>query len=289
MSTPQQSPSAASAGTVSFGDLTVNRLGFGAMRITGEGIWGEPRDPAEARRVLVRALELEVNLIDTANSYGPEISERLIGETLSPYKAGLVIATKGGYTRSGPNRWMPDLKPEHLRAALEGSLKRLKLERIDVYQLHNAADPTVPLADAIGELAIMQSEGKIRHVGVSNFTVAQLKEALSIVKVVSVQNRYNLGDRTSESVLKECERLGIPFLPWRPLGKSNSDATTALSNVARRHGATTGQIAIASLLAHSPSMLPIPGTSRVSHLEENVAAAGIELTAQDRRELSLTA
>lgn len=289
MTTPQQSLSAANAGTVSFGDLTVNRLGFGAMRITGEGIWGEPRDPAEAKRVLVRALELDVNLIDTANSYGPEVSERLIGETLSPYKAGLVIATKGGYTRTGPNKWKPDLKPEHLRAALEGSLKRLKLERIDVYQLHNAADPTVPLADAIGELAIMQSEGKIRHVGVSNFTVTQLKEALSIVRIVSVQNRYNLGDRTSESVLKECERLGVPFLPWAPLGKSNSDATTALSNVARRHGATTGQIAIAALLAHSPSMLPIPGTSRVSHLEENVAAASIELTEQDRRELSLTA
>jgi pyridoxine 4-dehydrogenase len=289
MSTPPQSISAANAGTVSFGDLTVNRLGFGGMRITGEGIWGEPRDPAEAKRVLVRALELDVNLIDTANSYGPEVSERLIGETLSPYKAGLVIATKGGYTRTGPNKWKPDLKPEHLRAALEGSLKRLKLERIDVYQLHNAADPTVPLADSIGELAIMQSEGKIRHIGVSNFTVAQLEQARSIVKVVSVQNRYNLGDRSSESVLKECERLGIPFLPWAPLGKSNSDATTALSNVARRHGATTGQIAIASLLAQSPSMLPIPGTSRVSHLEENVAAAGIELTAQDRRELSLTA
>ena len=289
MTTPQQSLSAANAGTVSFGDLTVNRLGFGAMRITGEGIWGEPRDPAEAKRVLVRALELDVNLIDTANSYGPEVSERLIGETLSPYKAGLVIATKGGYTRTGPNKWKPDLKPEHLRAALEGSLQRLKLERIDVYQLHNAADPTVPLADAIGELAIMQSEGKIRHVGVSNFTVTQLKEALSIVRIVSVQNRYNLGDRTSESVLKECERLGVPFLPWAPLGKSNSDATTALSNVARRHGATTGQIAIAALLAHSPSMLPIPGTSRVSHLEENVAAASIELTEQDRRELSLTA
>ena len=289
MTTPQQLPSAANAGTVSFGDLNVNRLGFGAMRITGEGIWGEPKNPAEARRVLVRALELDVNLIDTANSYGPEVSERLIGETLSPYKAGLVIATKGGYTRTGPNKWKPDLKPEHLRAALEGSLKRLKLERIDVYQLHNAADPTVPLADAIGELAIMQSEGKIRHVGVSNFTVAQLKEAFSIVKVVSVQNRYNLGDRTSQSVLEECERLGIPFLPWAPLGKSNSDATTALSNVARRHGATTGQIAIAALLAHSPAMLPIPGTSRVAHLEENVAAAGIELTAQDRRELSLTA
>jgi len=288
MSTPQHSADASKAGTVTFGDLTVNRLGFGAMRITGDGIWGEPKDPAEAKRVLRRALELNVNLIDTADSYGPEVSERLIGETLSPYKAGLVIATKGGYVRTGQNKWKPNLKPEHLRAALEGSLKRLKLERIDVYQLHNAADPTVPLADSIGALAIMQSEGKIRHIGVSNFSVAQLTEARSIVKVVSVQNRYNLGDRTSEAVLKECERLGIPFLPWAPLGKSNSDATTALANVAGRHGATTGQIAIASLLAHSPAMLPIPGTSRVVHLEENVAAASIELTAQDCKELALT-
>lgn len=288
MNTPPRSLSAANSGTVSFAELTVNRLGFGAMRITGDGVWGEPRDPAEARRVLLRAIELDVNLIDTADSYGPEVSERLIGETLWPYKKGLVIATKGGYTRSGPNKWKPDLKPEHLRAALEGSLKRLKLERIDVYQLHNAADPTVPLADAIGELAIMQSEGKLRHIGVSNFTVAQLDEALSMVKVVSVQNRYNLGDRSSEAVLEKCEKLGIPFLPWRPLGKASGSATAAISNVARRHGATTEQIAIATLLAQSPSMLPIPGTSRVSHLEENVAAAGIELTTQDREELSLT-
>ena len=199
-----------------------------------------------------------------------------------------MIATKGGYVRTGPNQWKPNGKPEHLRSALEGSLKRLKLERIDVYQLHNAADPTVPLADSIGELAIMQSEGKIRHIGVSNFSVAQLTEARSLVKVVSVQNRYNLGDRASEAVLKECEKLGIPFIPWAPLGKSNSDATSALENVARRHDATTGQIAIASLLAHSPVMLPIPGTSKVKHLEENIAAAGIELTEQDRKELSLT-
>jgi len=288
MTTPRKAPSAANAGTVGFGDLTVNRLGFGAMRITGDGIWGEPKDREEAKRVLRRLLELDVNLIDTADSYGPEVSERLIGETLAPYKAGLVIATKGGYVRTGPNQWKPNGKPEHLRSALEGSLKRLKLERIDVYQLHNAADPTVPLADSIGELAIMQSEGKIRHIGVSNFSVAQLTEARSLVKVVSVQNRYNLGDRASEAVLKECEKLGIPFIPWAPLGKSNSDATSALENVARRHNATTGQIAIASLLAHSPVMLPIPGTSKVKHLEENIAAAGIELTEQDRKELSLT-
>jgi len=289
MSSTRKVPNAANAGTVPLGDLTVNRLGFGAMRITGGGIWGEPSDAAEAKRVLRRAVELGINLIDTADSYGPDVSERLIGETLAPYKNGLVIATKGGYTRSGPNQWKPNLQPTHLRQALEGSLRRLKLDRIDVYQLHNAADPAVKLADAIAELAIMQSEGKIRHIGVSNFSVAQLTEARSIVNVVSVQNRYNLGDRASEAVLQEAERLGIPFLPWAPLGGNNRKATTAIENVAKRHDATTGQIAIAALLAHSPVMLPIPGTSRVAHLEENVAAAAIELTDEDRKELSLTA
>ncbi len=288
MSTRQKTLSAANAGTVTIGDLTVNRLGFGAMRITGEGIWGEPRDRAEAKRVLQRAVELDVDLIDTADSYGPEVSERLIGETLWPYKPGLVIATKGGYVRSGPNRWTPNLQPRHLREALDGSLRRLKLDRIDVYQLHNMGDPTVTLAEAIGTLAEMQREGKIRHIGVSNFSVAQLTEARGIVRVVSVQNRYNLGDRASEAVLAECEALGIPFLPWAPLGGNHRDATVALENVARRHAATPNQIAIAALLAHSPVMLPIPGTSRVTHLEENIAAAGIELTQDDRRELSLT-
>jgi pyridoxine 4-dehydrogenase len=288
MSTTQKTLSAANAGTVTIGDLTVNRLGFGAMRITGEGIWGEPRDRGEAKRVLQRAVELDVDLIDTADSYGPEVSERLIGETLWPYKPGLVIATKGGYVRSGPNRWTPNLQPGHLREALEGSLRRLKLDRIDVYQLHNMGDPTVTLAEAIGTLAEMQREGKIRHIGVSNFSVAQLTEARGIVRVVSVQNRYNLGDRASEAVLAECEALGIPFLPWAPLGGNHRDATVALENVARRHAATPNQIAIAALLAHSPVMLPIPGTSRVKHLEENIAAAGIELTQADRRELSLT-
>jgi pyridoxine 4-dehydrogenase len=288
MTSTTKAPNASNAGTVSFGDLTVNRLGFGAMRITGEGIWGSPKDPAEAKRVLERAVELGVNLIDTADSYGPEVSERLIGEALAPYEKGVVIATKGGYTRSGPNEWKPNLQPKHLRAALEGSLKRLKLDRIDVYQLHNAADASVKLADAIGELAIMQSEGKIRHIGVSNFSVAQLTEARSLVPVVSVQNRYNLGNRASEAVLKECEKLNIPFLPWAPLGKSNS-VTTALKSIAMRHGATAGQIAIAALLAHSPMMLPIPGTSRVAHLEENIAAAGIALSAEEQKELSLTA
>ena len=288
MSTIQKTLSAANAGTVTLGDLTVNRLGFGAMRITGEGIWGEPKDRAEAKRVLERAVELDVNLIDTADSYGPEVSERLIGETLWPYKPGLVIATKGGYVRSGPNRWTPNLQPKHLRAALEGSLRRLKLDRIDVYQLHNMGDPTVPLAEAIGTLAEMQREGKIRHIGVSNFTVPQLTEARGITNIVSVQNRYNLGDRASEAVLTECESLGIPFLPWAPLGGNHRDATAVMEKVAKRHGATPNQIAIAALLAHSPMMLPIPGTSRVKHLEENIAAAGIELSREDRRDLSLT-
>jgi pyridoxine 4-dehydrogenase len=258
------------------------------MRITGEGIWGEPKDRAEAKRVLERAVELDVNLIDTADSYGPEVSERLIGETLWPYKPGLVIATKGGYVRSGPNRWTPNLKPRHLREALEGSLRRLKLDRIDVYQLHNMGDPAVPLAEAIDTLAEMQREGKIRHIGVSNFTVPQLTEARGIASIVSVQNRYNLGDRASEAVLAECEALGIPFLPWAPLGGNHREATAALENVARRHGATPNQIAIAALLAHSPLMTPIPGTSQVTHLEENIAAARIELTREDRKELSLT-
>jgi pyridoxine 4-dehydrogenase len=288
MSTTQKTLSAANAGTVTFGDLTVNRLGFGAMRITGEGIWGEPKDHVEARRVLQRAVELDVNLIDTADSYGPEVSERLIAEALWPYKPGLVIATKGGYVRSGPNRWTPNLQPRHLRDALQGSLRRLKLDRIDVYQLHNIGDPQVPLAEAIGTLAEMQREGKIRHIGVSNFTVPQLTEARGIANIVSVQNRYNLGDRASEAVLAECEALGMPFLPWAPLGGNHRDATAALENVARRHGATPNQIAIAALLAHSPVMLPIPGTSRVAHLDENIGAAGIELTQDDRRELALT-
>ena len=287
MSTTQKTLSAASAGTVTFGDLTVNRLGFGAMRITGEGIWGEPKDHAEAKRVLQRAVALDVNLIDTADSYGPEVSERLIAEALWPYKPGLVIATKGGYVRSGPNRWTPNLQPRHLRDALQGSLRRLKLDRIDVYQLHNIGDPQVPLAEAIGTLADMQREGKIRHIGVSNFTVPQLTEARGIANIVSVQNRYNLGDRASEAVLAECEALGMPFLPWAPLGGNHRDATAALENVARRHGATPNQIAIAALLAHSPVMLPIPGTSRVAHLDENIAATGIELTQDDRRELAL--
>jgi pyridoxine 4-dehydrogenase len=290
MSAARKVPNASLAGAVSFGDLTVNRLGFGAMRITGEGIWGEPNDAAECKRVLARVTELGVTLIDTADSYGPHVSERLISETLFPYPKRLVIATKGGYTRSGPNQWTPDGRPEHLRSACDGSLARLRLERIDVYQLH-CIDPKVPLAESIGALAELQREGKIRHIGVSNFGVAQLTEARAMVTVVSVQNRYNLRDRASEPVLRECERLGIPFLPWAPLGRAKTDdaASGTLERVAARHQATAGQIAIAALLAESPMMLPIPGTSRVAHLEENVAAAGIELTAKDHEELGLAA
>jgi aryl-alcohol dehydrogenase-like predicted oxidoreductase len=241
-------------------DLKVHRLGFGAMRLTGQGVWGPPADRGGAIRVLRRALELGVNFIDTADSYGPGISEEIIAEALFPYPPGLVIATKGGLTRSGPDRWERDAHPAHLRAACEGSLKRLRLSRIDLYQLH-AIDPIVPLEDSLGELVRLRSEGKIRHIGVSNVSAAQLAHAQRIVNVVSVQNRYNQTDRGSEDVLKVCERAEIPFIPWFPLG-AGRDAADAKG-------------AIAWLLARSPVMLPIPGTSSVAHLEENVAAAEV--------------
>lgn len=270
-STPVESPPAAAAGTLAIGgDLLVHRLGFGAMRLTGAGVWGPPADRAQALRVLRRALELGVNFIDTADSYGPHVSEEIIAEALHPYPPGLVIATKGGLTRAGAGQWERDARPSHLRAACEGSLKRLRLNRIDLYQLH-AADPRVPLEDSLGELARLRTEGKIRHIGVSNFDAAQLARAQRVVTVVSVQNRYNLKDRTSEAVLKDCERAGIAFIPWFPLG-AGRDATNA-------------QGAIAWLLARSPVMLPIPGTSSVKHLEENVAAAAVRLSAEDLRKL----
>jgi aryl-alcohol dehydrogenase-like predicted oxidoreductase len=260
------------------GDLTVHRLGFGAMRITGEGIWGEPRDPDECRRVLKRSIELGVNLIDTADSYGPEVSERLIGETLHPYPEGLVIATKGGLLRPGPGRWTPDCRPEHLREAIDGSLQRLKLERIDLYQLHTV-DEKVPYAESVGTLAELQREGKIRHVGISNVSVENIEEARSIVEVATVQNLYNLSNRDSEDVLEHCERNGIGFIPWFPLdaGKlAQSGGPVALT--AENRSATTAQVALAWLLRRSPVMLPIPGTSSVAHLEENCAAANLKLT-----------
>lgn len=265
-------------GTLTLGnDLPVHRLGFGAMRITGPGVWGEPRDLAEVRRVLRRALELGVNFFDTADSYGPEVSERLIAETLHPYPQGLVIATKGGLTRPGPGQWGVDARPKQLRSACESSLKRLRLERLDLYQLHRT-DPRVPLEDSLGELARLRGEGKIRHIGVSNFSVRELDRARQIVPVVSVQNRYNPGDRSSEDVLAACGERGIAFIPWAPLSGS---AVRPLERIAAAHQARPSQVTLAWLLAKSPVMLPIPGTSSVAHLEENVAAATLGLSAAE--------
>jgi aryl-alcohol dehydrogenase-like predicted oxidoreductase len=280
---------AASSGTITLGkDLPVNRLGFGAMRITGPGIWGEPPDPLEAHAMLRRAVELGVTFIDTADSYGPGISEQLIAEALHPYPPALVIATKGGIVRPTRERWDRDCRPAHLREACEASLARLKLERIDLYQLH-AVDDLVPFEDSVAELARLQQAGKVRHVGLSNVTVAQLEQARRIVDVVSVQNRYSVADRSSDGVLAACERAGIAFIPWSPLSQSPNEAASAsrkvLEDVARRRGISLPQAALAWLLARSPVMLPIPGTSQRSHLEENVAAAAVHLTADEMREI----
>ena len=260
------------------GDLTVNRLGFGAMRITGERIWGWPPDRGNALRVLRRAVELGVNLIDTADAYGPETSELLIAEALHPYPNGLVIATKGGLTRPGPNEWVPNGRPEHLKQALEGSLKRLRLERIDLYQLH-AVDPKVPMEASLGALKEMQDAGKIRHVGLSNVDPEEIVRARKILPIVSVQNRYNIEDRKSEKALVYCEREGLGYLPWFPIGGGRGlKPENALERAARDHGVSVVQIALTWLLERSAVMLPIPGTSSVAHLEENVAAAKLKLT-----------
>jgi aryl-alcohol dehydrogenase-like predicted oxidoreductase len=268
---------AAAAGELELApDLRVRRLGFGAMRITGAGIWGEPPDHEGAVAVLRRALELDVNLIDTADSYGPEVSENLIAEALHPYPDGLVIATKGGLTRDGPGSWHRDCSPRHLREACEESLRRLKLDAIPLYQLH-AVDPKVPYEESIGALAELRDAGKVQHVGVSNVGLEELELARSIVPVVSVQNRYSVTNRDSEPVLQTCDRDGLGFLPWFPLD-AGGPASGALEDVARAHGASVHQIALAWLLHHSPVALPIPGTSKVAHLEENVAAAVIELS-----------
>jgi pyridoxine 4-dehydrogenase len=264
------------------GDLEVRRLGFGAMRITGDGIWGPPDDPEAARNLLRRVVEIGVNLIDTADSYGPEVSENLIADALHPYPDGLVIATKGGLQRTGPGQWPRDGRPEHLREACDGSLSRLKLERIDLYQLH-APDPEVPYEDSIGTLKELQDEGKIRHIGISNVSVEQLGQARELVEVVTVQNRYNLTDRSSEDVLEACEAAGIGFIPWFPLAiGSLARPSGALDEVAHAHDATPGQVALAWLLARSRVMLPIPGTSSVEHLEENMAAEALTLTDEER-------
>jgi pyridoxine 4-dehydrogenase len=271
------------------GDLEVRRLGFGAMRITGDGIWGPPDDPEGAGRLLRRVVELGVNLIDTADSYGPEVSENLIAEALHPYPEGLVIATKGGLRRTGPGQWPRDGRPERLKECCEGSLRRLRLERIDLYQLH-APDPRVPLEDSLGALKELQDEGKIRHIGISNVSPEELERARAVVDVVTVQNRYNLVDRHSESVLAACEREGIGFIPWFPLAIGElARPGGPLDDLARRHDAAPGQLALAWLLGRSPVMLPIPGTASVEHLEENVAAQSIELDRDEFERLEAAA
>jgi pyridoxine 4-dehydrogenase len=266
--------------TVNIGDLSVNRLGYGAMRVLGPNVWGEPADRPGAIRLFRRALELGVNFFDTAESYGPKTDELLIAEALHPYPAGFIIGTKGGLLRPSPGRWDSDARPEKLRQDLEGSLKRLRLERIDLYQLH-APDPKVPLEDSLGAIVDAQNAGKVRHIGVSNVSVKELEKARRVAKIVSVQNRYSMGDRNSEAVLKECEKLGIAFLPWYPLGAGSAATNKKLLSVAKKMQATPMQVAIAWLLAKSPVMLPIPGTSSIAHLEENMKAAALALSAED--------
>jgi pyridoxine 4-dehydrogenase len=278
--------SAAPAGTFTIGgDLPVHRMGYGAMRITGEGIWGEPDDPDAARALLRRALELGVNLIDTADSYGPQVSERLIAEALHPYPDELVIATKGGSVRPGPGQWVLNGRPEHLKQACEDSLRRLRLDRIDLYQLH-AIDPNVLLAESLGALKELQDQGKVRHIGVSNFNARQLEEARGLVDVVSVQNRYSVSDRGSQDVLDACEANHIAFLPYFPLAAGRlTRPGGALDAIAKAHDATTGQVALAWLLQSSPNAIPIPGTSSGEHLEENYAAVSLELSSEEMETL----
>jgi pyridoxine 4-dehydrogenase len=272
---------AAAAGTIDVGgDLTVNRLGFGAMRITGQGVWGDPPDHDKAIATLRRAVELGVNFIDTADSYGPEVSENLIAEALYPYPDDLVIATKGGQARPGPNQWNPVGRPEHLRSVCEGSLRRLRLEQIPLYQLHRP-DPDVPYAESVGALAELQKEGKIRHIGVSNVSEEQLREAQRVASIVTVQNRYNVTDRSSQQVLDVCEQESLVFLPWAPI--QQTERNVGVLNAARRLGATPHQVVIAWLLASSPAMLPIPGTGSPDHVAENIAAAALELTGDEER------
>jgi pyridoxine 4-dehydrogenase len=267
---------AATAGTIDVGgDLTVNRLGFGAMRITGQGIWGDPRDRDEAKAVLRRAVELGVNFIDTADSYGPNVSEELIAEALYPYPEDLVIATKAGLTRGGPNRWSPDGRPEHIIEACEGSLTRLKVDQISLYQLHRP-DPKVPFEDSMGTLISLKEQGKIRHIGLSNVKEKQIRQAQAMTPIVSIQNRYNVDDRGSESIVDLCEQEQMTFLPWAPI--QDLERNRALTEIAERHGVTPRQVVLAWLLARSPSILPIPGTGSTGHLDENVAAVDLELT-----------
>jgi pyridoxine 4-dehydrogenase len=266
------------AGPIGMGDLTVNRLGFGAMRITGEGIWGQPTDRDEAKAVLRRAIDLGVNFIDTADSYGPHVSEELIGEALTPYPDDLVVATKGGLERPGPGRWTPNGRPEHLIEACEGSLRRLRLDQIPLYQFHRP-DPAVPLEDSIGALVTLKEQGKIRHIGLSNVTEEQLRRAQQLTPIVSIQNRYNVDDRQSESLVDLCEQEQMVFLPWAPM--QDHERNRAVHDLAQRYDVQPRAIVLAWLLARSPSILPIPGTGSVSHLVDNLAAAAINLTAAE--------
>ncbi len=284
-----QRPAEASGQLTLGGDINVYRLGFGAMRITGEGIWGPPANKQEATAVLHRALELGINLIDTADSYGPEVSEELIAEALYPYPKGLVVATKGGLLRTGPGQWPQDGSPKHLREALEASLKRLRLDTIDIYQFHRP-DPKVPFEDSVGEIAKMKAEGKIRHVGLSNVTIEQLAQAQKIVPIVTIQNHYNLSKRESEQMTEQqseemidiCARQGIGFIPWNPLSTGElARQGGPLDQIAKQHNAQPGQIALAWLLRRSSTMLPIPGTSSVKHLEENAQGAMLKLTQEE--------
>jgi len=287
-------PSATASGTFLIGgDLPVHRLGYGTMRLVGDGAWGEPGDPAEARRVLRRAVELGVNLIDTADAYGPEIAEWLIGEALSPYAPGLVIATKGGITRQGPAKTEYVGRAGYLIQCVEMSLRRLRLERIELYQLHRI-DPRTPLEESLGALKLMQEQGKVRHIGLSEVTPAEIEEARKIVEVATVQNRYSLADRRHEETLAYCEKQGIGFLPWYPMAagkllKPEHPSAQTLTRIAARHSATVTQLSLAWLLQRSPVMLPIPGTSKVAHLEENIAAAGLRLSIEETAELEAAA
>jgi len=283
----QENVTAEAAGTIDVGgDLTVRRLGFGAMRITGTGIWGEPENLEQAKAVLRRTVELGVNFIDTADSYGPDVSERLIAEALHPYPDDLVIATKGGLERPGPGQWRANGRPEHLVEACEGSLRRLRLEQIPLYQFHRP-DPRVPLEDSLGTLVMLKEQGKIRHIGLSNVNEEQLRRAQRVTPIVSIQNRYNVDDRQSESLVDLCEQEQMVFLPWAPI--QDMEGRDAVTRVAQRHGATPHQVVLAWLLARSPSILPIPGTGSVPHLEDNVAAASVELSREEVNELTAAA
>ena len=281
---------AAASGTFAIGgDMTVNRLGYGAMRITGDGIWGEPKDPEGAKKVLRRAVELGVDFIDTADAYGPAVSERLIGEALAPYAKGVVIATKAGLTRTGPMKWEPLGQPNYLRQQVELSLRWLKVERIDLWQLHRI-DPKTPVEESLGEIAKLQQEGKIRHVGLSEVKPHEIEQARKIVKIVSVQNKYNIGDREHEDTLEYCDKNGLAFIPWFPVAAGKlAQPGGKLDAVAKQHGATVSQLSLAWLLHRSKVVLPIPGTTSVAHLEENVAAASVKLSDAEWAEIEAAA